>query len=289
MEHKHSFCKENPMDCSFTMKCYPAGAILHKEDLETHSIVFCHTGHLRISCRLFHDEILCAGEIMLIPRQSECTGVALSDTTLLVHRFNNTVCNPEKCILAHLYSHRSLQSKSYCCKLEVCYSFRVLMENIIFHITDKKYDTELWKMKHKELIWGFTHYYSTEELHAFFHPMTGEQVPFKSLVITYYRKAEYTDKLAEMCGYPLHTFRRKFKEEFGVSAHRWLTIKRAEIVRHRLSLDYIPFSDIIAEFRFSSPQQFNRFCKDNLGDSPLNLRQKYTEEANKANLSKNDN
>lgn len=67
MEHKHSLCKETPMDCSFDMKSYPEEIMLHKEDLGTHSIVFCHTGHLKISCSLFHDEILCAGEIMLIP------------------------------------------------------------------------------------------------------------------------------------------------------------------------------------------------------------------------------
>lgn len=163
------------------------------------------------------------------------------------------------------------------------------MDGVNRYLDDAIHEPALWGLKHKELIWLFTKYYSPEELRFFFHPMTDEEVPFKSLVLAHYRKAEYTDRLAEMCGYQLHTFRRKFKEEFGVSAHRWLTIKRAEIVRHRLSLDYIPFSDIIAEFHFSSPQQFNRFCKDNLGDSPLNLRQKYTDEVNKTNLSKNDN
>lgn len=52
-------------------------------------------------------------------------------------------------------------------------------------------------------------------------------------------------------------------------------MKRAEHIRHRLSLSYIPFVDIIEEFHFSSPQQFTRFCKDNLGDAPVNLRRVY--------------
>ncbi|MDO5572332.1 MAG: hypothetical protein Q4F97_12845, partial [Bacteroidales bacterium] len=59
-----------------------------------------------------------------------------------------------------------------------------------------------------------------------------------------------------------------------------LTMKRAELIQYRLKFDYIPFADIIAEFHFSSPQQFNRFCKDNLGDSPSILRQKYKEVQN---------
>lgn len=33
----------------------------------------------------------------------------------------------------------------------------------------------------------------------------------------------------------------------------------------RLSFEYIPLSNIIEEFHFSSPQQFTRFYKDKLG------------------------
>lgn len=286
-------CNENPADCCFELRFFKAGAVIHKEDLETHSLIFCHTGHLKISCTLFHNEMLCAGEIIFLPRHSDCSGIALSDTTLLIHRFNNTVCRIENCILSFLFTHKHIETqenKTYLySKLTACGQLTHLMDGINGYLGDATYDPTLWRLKHKELIWLFTKYYSSEELQLFFHPMTDEEIPFKSLVLAHYRKAEYTDRLAEMCGYQLHTFRRKFKEEFGVSTHRWLTIKRAEIVRHRLSLDYIPFSDILAEFRFSSPQQFNRFCKDNLGDSPLNLRRKYTEGVNKTNLSKNDN
>ena len=133
-------------------------------------------------------------------------------------------------------------------------------------------------MKHKELIWLFTKYYTPEELRLFFHPMTDEGVPFKSLVLAHYRKAEYTDCLAKMCGYGIYTFRRIFKKEFGISPYKWLTMKRAEHIRHRLSLPYIPFADIIEEFHFSSAGHFSNFCKQFLGDTPSNLRKTLSEE-----------
>ena len=44
------------------------------------------------------------------------SGVALSDVTLLVHKFNNTVCQTENCILSYLYSHKNIDSKIYCCQ-----------------------------------------------------------------------------------------------------------------------------------------------------------------------------
>ena len=267
-----SFCDELPHDCSFEMKNYPEGTTVHNDDTSINYLIFCYSGQVRISSTLFHDEILCAGEVIFAPRGSECSGIALSNVTLLVHKFNNTVCRNEKCILAYLYSHRHLRSKIYCSKLTVPKSLQILISGIVSYLTDETHDNDLWKLKHKELIWGFTRYYEAEELQSFFHPMTDEQVPFRNLVMTHYRKANNTEELAELCGYGVHTFRRIFKNEFGTPVYRWLIQKRAENIRYRLSMSYIPLSDIIDEFNFSSAQHFNSFCKQYLGDTPGNLR-----------------
>ena len=269
---KYNLCDENPTDCHFELKTFVQGTTAHNDDSNINYLIYCQSGHARILSSFFYNEILCAGEIMFISRQSECSGIALSDITVLVHKFNNTICQSEKCILNYLYSHRYIQSKIYCCKLIVPESLQILMNGIISYITDETYDSELWYIKHKELIWGFTRYYGAEELRSFFHPMTDEQVPFRSLVITHYRKANNTVELAELCGYGVHTFRRIFKNEFGTSVYQWLIQKRAEHIKYRLSMSYFPLSDIIDEFNFSSAQHFNSFCKQYLGDTPGNLR-----------------
>lgn len=282
MIHNFTICTENPKGCSFQIMHYAKGAQRSSIDLEQHVLLFCQKGHIRITSNLFKKEYLCAGEIIFVPRGSDYHGTALSETILLIHYFNNAVCHVENCILSFLYTHKHIEPKErqsyFYSKLIACGQLSHLMDGINGYIDDKTHEPALWGLKHKELIWLFTKYYSPEELQLFFHPMTDEEVPFKSLVLAHYRKAGYTDRLAEMCGYKLYTFRRIFKKEFGISVHKWLTQKRAEIIKYRLSFDYIPFSDIIAEFHFSSPQQFNRFCKDNLGDAPMNLRRKYMEE-----------
>lgn len=267
---------------------YSKGTERSSIGLEQHVLLFCSKGHIRISSNLFTEEFLCAGEILLISRGSDYHGIALSDTTLLVHYFNNTVCHIENCILSFLYTHKhigpQLGKNYFFSKLTACGQLAHLMDGISGYLNDKKHEPILWGLKHKELIWLFTKYYSPEELRLFFHPMTDKEMLFKSLVLAHYRKAEYTDKLAEMCGYGLHVFRRKFKQEFGISPHKWLIKKRAELIRYRLSFEYILLSDIIEEFHFSSPQQFIRFCKDNLGDAPTILRQKYKAEVTNVNI-----
>lgn len=267
-----SFCDGNPIDCCFSLKTYPAGTTVHNEDTNINCLIFCIAGHARITSTFFDDEILCAGEVMFVPSKSEYSSVALSDVTLLVHKFNNTVCQSEKCILAYLYSHRHIQSKITCSKLIIPKPLQILVTGIVSYLTDESYDSDLWKLKHKEVIWAFTRYYNAEELRSFFHPMLDEQIPFKKLVMVHYRKANNTEELAKLCGYGVHTFRRIFKTEFGTPVYQWLIQKRAEHIKYRLSRSYIPLSDIIEEFNFSSAQHFNSFCKQYLGDTPGNLR-----------------
>lgn len=209
---------------------------------------------------------------MFIPRMNEYSGTALSNAVLVVHKFNNTICRSERCILSFLYSHKHIKNKIHSSKLVVVDSMKILAANITSYIADGMRAHDLWQMKHKELIWVFTRYYTAEELRSFFHPLTDEDVPFKSLVMTHYRKANSTEELAGLCGYGVHTFRRKFKKEFDTPVYQWLIKKRAEHVRYRLSQTFIPLADIIEEFKFSSPQHFNSFCNQYLGDTPGNLR-----------------
>lgn len=273
-KQKYNLCDETPSDCHFEQKSFPTGTTVHNNDANINYLIYCQSGHARISSTLFHDEILCEGEIMFVPRQCECTGTALSGVTLLVHKFNNTVCCSEKCILSFLYSHRHIDSKIYCCKLIAPSSLQTLMNGVSSYINDEKHDLHIWHLKHKELIWLFTRYFTPEELRSFFHPMTDEQVPFKNLVLTHYRKANSTEELADLCGYGIHTFRRVFKSEFGTPVYRWLIQKRAEHIKFRLAQEYIPLVDIIDEFNFSTPANLSNFCRKYLGDSPSNLRKK---------------
>lgn len=274
MKYKHEppFCDQNPIGCHFDVKNYSAGETVHNDDTNINYLIFCRTGHAQISSALFHDEILHAGEVMFVPRGSECSGVALTGVTLLVHKFNNTICQSGKCILAYLYSRRHIQSKINCNKLTISKPLQILVTGIVSYLTDGTYDSDLWKLKHKEVIWAFTRYYDAEELRSFFHPMLDEQIPFKNLVMTHYLKANNTEELARLCGYGIYTFRRIFKTEFGTPVYQWLIKKRAEHIKFRLSRSYIPLSDIIDEFNFSSAQHFNSFCKQYLGDTPGNLR-----------------
>lgn len=272
-------CQETPNNCNFLVKDYRKGETFKNVNKEMNYLVFCREGEVHLTSSLFRENILHDEEIMFLPRMADCQGEIWKDTHVVVHTFNNTVCHPENCILRYLYTHAKKKGNDkaddYCCKLDAHKIIVSFMESISHYLADGMGDKRLWQLKHQELIQLFSHYYGVEELQSFFHPMIGEAVPFKSLVLSHYMKANDTKELADLCGYGVTTFRRIFKDEFGMSVYQWLLKKRSEHIQYRLSFPYISFQEIIEEFNFTSPQQFNRFCKTNLGDSPTNLRKKH--------------
>lgn len=275
---KFSICEENPQGCSFEIINQLQGEERSSTDIDRHILLFCQKGHIRISSNLFNNESLNVGEILFIPRGSDYHGIALSDSVIYMHCFTNGICHMENCILSFLFTHKHIKpanEKNYFYrKLAACGQFLKLMDGVNGYIGDATHEPPLWKLKHKELIWLFVKYYSDDELRQFFHPITGEQIPFKTLVQAHYRKAINTKDLAQMCGYGIYTFRREFKKEFKVSPYYWISEKKAELIRYRLSFSHITFNDIIDEFNFSSSAHFTTFCKKYLGATPSLIRKK---------------
>lgn len=268
-------CEEQPTDCIFRFAEYGQGETFDHGYEDAHYIVYCSRGITRLQSNLFKEEHIYAGELLFLPRMADCCGEIMEDSQVIIHTFNNSVCTPENCILSYLYKHnRKNKNIEYHCKLCSHKALDTFMESITHYLTDGTETPHLWRNKHRELIHLLCQYYQPEELQAFFNPMVGENVPFKSLVMAHYRKANQAEDLAQLCGYPISTFRRTFKKEFNMPVYQWLIEKRAKRISHKLSMAHIPFVDIIDEFNFSSPQHFNSFCKQYLGDTPSNLRKK---------------
>lgn len=271
-------CNENPDGCSFKFMDYKKDETFSIYHASMNHLIYCEKGSVKLSSNLFKEEIIHEGELLFLPRISDYRGEVIEDTHFVVHLFNHTVCRPENCILSYLYTHRKRNNHAdeirYQCHLTCNRGICTFMESITLYINDGTGDTLLWDLKHKELIRMLCRYYPPMTLQSFFHPLTDEDVPFKSLVLSHYQRAKSAKELAQICGYSIETFRRLFNQEFHTPIYQWLQKRKAELVLFRLSIPHVSIKEIVQELNFNSPQQFNRFCKDNLGDTPGRLQDK---------------
>ena len=270
-------CNENPDGCSFRFMDYRMSETFSIYHASMNYLMYCEKGSVRISSNLFAEEIIHEGELLFLPRISDYRGVAIEDTHFIVHQFNHAVCRPEGCILSYLFTHRRRNNPDeirYQCHLTCNRMVSAFMNCITLYLEEGAGDSLLWALKHKELIRMLCSCYPPMTLQAFFHPLTDEDVPFKSLVFSHYQRAKTAKELAEICGYSIETFRRLFNQEFQVPVYQWLQKRKAELVLYRLSIPHVSIKEIIQELNFTSPQQFNKFCKTNLGDTPGKLQEK---------------
>lgn len=73
-------------------------------------------------------------------------------------------------------------------------------------------------------------------------------------------------------GYSYSRQERLFKEEFGITPHRYVTLLRVERIRQFLQENTMTISDIADEMGFNDLAYFSRYVKKHLGESPRRIR-----------------
>lgn len=272
-------CNETPAGCHFACADYNIGESFLLSNNNVNSVLYCARGSIKLASTLFREETILEGELVFIPRQTNYIVFVLKQTHLIIHQFDHTTCHPEHCILKFLFTHkrRTENEIHYHCRLPTNKGIQTFMDSISIYLVDKTNDVLLWNLKHKELIRMLSRYYPPIILQSFFHPMTDEEVPFKSLVLSHCLNAKTAKELADMCGYGIETFRRLFNKEFQMPVYKWLQKKKTEQVRFKLSLLHLSLKEIADDVGMS-PQQLNRFCKEKLGDTPGKLREQIKNE-----------
>ncbi len=72
-------------------------------------------------------------------------------------------------------------------------------------------------------------------------------------------------------------FARSFKASLGVSAHRWLVLRRIERAKELMLATQSPLSDIALEAGFSDQASLNRTFRQFVGISPGRWRRELAE------------
>jgi AraC family transcriptional regulator len=84
-------------------------------------------------------------------------------------------------------------------------------------------------------------------------------------------------RVARECGMSVSHFARSFKASFGVSAHRWLVLRRIERAKELMLATQSPLSDIALEAGFLDQASFNRTFRHFVGISPGRWRRELAE------------
>lgn len=127
-------------------------------------------------------------------------------------------------------------------------------------------------LKCQELMYLIICYYPIPQLSKFFYPISSYTESFQYFVMQNYEKVKNVEEFAHLGGYTTTTFRRLFKNMYGVPVYEWILSKKREGILEDLQHTKQRITEISNRYGFDSLSHFAHFCKASFGDSPRALR-----------------
>lgn len=216
------------------------------------------------------------GSVILVPTGDHCECRALTENALSIcFVFNPLTLNCVQHFLNRLEPYVGQARGSVCpAPLPLHRKLLDILLPVPALLTGFHYCPHYYDLKVEELFVYFNELYTREQLVRLFAPLLGGKQGFKYLVLNNFRKTDRVPELAEMLGYTVVTFTRRFTEAFGESPAHWLRERRKESILQDIRLTSATFTELAFKYGFSSSAYFTAFCRRNWNATPTELRQK---------------
>lgn len=247
------------------------GKSLLKSQLDSNVLIFIMSGAIEISTGQRESTIIQKHHIFFWDKKDDYTCEILLDTQLILFSFGDLLIH-NLLLFNSCISIPNRHSKNT--GLKITDTLNSFLQLLMHYMEMKSYDISLYITKQQELFCILNSVYNQQELSTLFSSLTEQSSDFKEQILENYLKVKSVGELANLLGYGITSFRKKFKEQFGISAYSWLLKRKAKLIIYRIIIYGDEFSQIINDFDFSSPSHFNKFCKSQYGMTPCELRKR---------------
>lgn len=273
-------CTLNNRSCQYHIHDYHIEfKIIHPQKEERYegrkfghnSLIFVMEGEVTFSYNDFLNCHFREGDLLFLPQSSEISGIAISNTKMMILNFNNSIKNLYDNALPANYSDE-IKTINYTFKpLRLTQTLLVFADLIEEYLSANIKCGYLHELKQKELFVIMSHIYNKKDLLELFYPVIGGNMDFKSRILENYNIHISVNELAKKFGMCYTSFLRKFKAEFGVTVQEWILNQKAKLIKAKLSFPETTISDIIREFDFTDAPHFTKYCKKQYGCTPTEL------------------
>ena len=267
------------MDCALCPKTsqgvliysqYPKGQHFPAEKCTQNCIIFILKGELLVNSEEYPGTTLQARQCILQAIGSKVELLALTDVEYFTYRFTELplLCEERyKDILERAYAPLTYTPLPIIPKLE-----RLFGDLTEYFREQPNTCSRYLDVKCQEIIYILTCYYPIQQVSTFFYPISTYTESFHYFVMQNYDKVKNVEEFAHLGGYTTTTFRRLFKNMYGVPVYEWILSKKREGILEDLQHTKQRITEISNRYGFDSLSHFAHFCKASFGDSPRALR-----------------
>lgn len=259
----------------FYSKSRKAGEEFQTSDYgEKNHLLFLLSGEMKVNYGNLYPRIIQSGNMLLLTPLSNYICHTLTPIEMIVLKFDTLAGGCDKFIFQFLSPIYTLIKYEFQ-ELDIREPLKKYLSLIQSYLEAGSLSPALCQEKMKELFILLRAYYDTEEFVRLFYPLLGKNMEFRKMITENYLRVKNASEYAELCGYSLGAFQRKFKDVFGETVYQWMQKQKAEQIKHRLMATEASLKELSEDFDFASPAHLNKFCKVWFGMTPTELRQTY--------------
>lgn len=274
-EHTSCVNYKTEEDAGFALKEAASGKHFdnRQQEIKANHLIFILSGEVSITKDSKEETRVRAGEFIFIPLSSHYTGTVIQPGTYIsLSFFHDTISLCDKHMLSSYLDkaqHTPLCFEPLSVRAPLD-TFLHLLESYLQAGVNCKH---LHELKERELFIIFRTAYTKSEIIQLLYPIMGIEVDFKAAVLQHKDRVRSKQELAELLGMSGSELHRKFTQEFGETVQSWLQKQKNKEILSRLNYDFISIKEVAYELGFGSAAGFNKYCKNNFGCSPSELRQ----------------
>ena len=262
-------------DAGFALKEAASGEHFdnRQQEIKANHLIFILSGEVSITKDSKEETRVRAGEFIFIPLSSHYTGTVIQPGTYIsLSFFHDAISLCDKHMLSSYLDevqHTPLCFEPLSVRAPLD-TFLHLLESYLQAGVNCKH---LHELKERELFIIFRTAYTKSEIIQLLYPIMGIEIDFKAAVLKHKDRVRSKQELAELLGMSGSELHRKFTQEFGETVQSWLQKQKNKEILSRLNYDFISIKEVAYELGFTSAAGFNKYCKNNFGCSPSELRQ----------------
>lgn len=203
----------------------PKGEHIPKDKCTQNCMLFMIKGELLINSEEHPGITLRERQIVLQAIGSKVEILALTDVEYVVYWFNEL---PLLC--EERYKEMMEQAEAPLTYTPLIMSERLyhLVTSMPEFLAEENPCSKYIDLKCKELVFLITNFYPLPQLGSFFYPISTYTESFHYFVIQNYSNVKNVEEFAHLGGYTTTTFRRLFKNLYGMPVYEWILEKKRE-------------------------------------------------------------
>lgn len=234
-----------------------------------HALIFVIEGEIEVKSTPYSAINICKGNMIFIAKGSTVKWLNIKKIKIIYIVFDTFDTHFHNSLLNECQKERKIESSFN--QLKIKGPLMQYLDLLMVYLNKRINIPLLHEIKSAELFVLMEHIYTKKQLTNLLYTYFHKQNKFRDYITNNYTKISNVNELIASSDLSKTKFHEKFKQEFGISAKKWLIQQKIDNITKELNQPDLTIQTLVSRCKFQSVDGFYKFCVRHFGSAPKDL------------------